>query len=158
MEFISNFNGLELVFIVILAILLFGPEKIPEIAAKLGSWTRTLRRLTSQVMADIRAETGLSELADETSALGQTASEIRDTMQSIQSPAKSINESLNKEMESIDESRTTAQKTGVSSGVSSSATKRKQLEKRLQSLEKQLQDIRSELNEVDAESAEGGNE
>jgi Sec-independent protein translocase protein TatA len=62
MEFISNFNGLELIFILILALLLFGPEKIPEIAARLGKWARSLRNFSRQFMASLSEEAGLNDL------------------------------------------------------------------------------------------------
>ena len=162
MDFISNFNGLELVFIIILAILLFGPEKIPEIAAKLGSWARTLRNLSSQVMEDLREETGLSEINGVgdplSSTLDQTVADLKSTVESIQSPVQSIIKTLNEGLESPSKPEQTSPDGERETSVEDSAVAKKELlEKHLQELELQLQEIRKELDQTESETSEGMN-
>ena len=163
MEFISNFNGLELLFILILAILLFGPEKIPEIAAKLGSWARALRNFSTQAMASLREEAGLPDFNGEgdtlTSSLEQTAADLTSTVKTIQSPVQAIKESLNEEPESPDEPEQTIPgvKTDIGKEDSPSISKAL-LEKRLETLEQQLEEIRKQLKDTEAGSTEGMND
>ena len=47
---------LELLVILILAFLFFGPEKLPGIAAKAGKWYRNLTRATSDFSQTINRE------------------------------------------------------------------------------------------------------
>lgn len=145
MELISNFNGLELLFIVILAILLFGPERIPEIAAKAGSFLRSLRRISSEIMSEWREESGLEEVARESrnlsSSLNQSVREMRDT---IISDTKQKNGS---------------NQPAASAPVSPSIKNQANLEDQLKALETQMEELRSQLskqNQDDQEGKDGG--
>jgi len=145
MEIIQNFNGLELIFILILAILLFGPEKIPEIAAKLGSFVRSLRTFSDRMMAEWRQETGLGdsqEARDLTASLNQTVTDVRSTMQSLRSPLDTVKRSL---QEPPSEAETGRPPQPPPPGGTSSPQDREQLEKKLTALESQLSELRSEL-------------
>lgn len=146
MEIIQNFNGLELLFIIILAILLFGPERIPEIASKLGSFVRSIRTLSAQVMADLRKETGLDASSQEgrdlTASLQQTVSDVQSTMRSIRSPMNSMQKNLSgtpTPSGAASESKSSLQP------ESPSGKSREELEKKLHNLEKQLKELQSEL-------------
>jgi len=152
MDFVKNFNGLELVFIVILAILLFGPEKIPDIASKLGVWVRKLRNLSSKFMEMLDEEAGLSEITEEaskiTSSLNQPAIDVNLRGQIRQRSKEPIPEKKGESAKS---------KAAVkdSSGTLSSQT---ELKNRLRSLEKELQQIRAELADQDSEKASTSDE
>jgi sec-independent protein translocase protein TatB len=150
MDFISNFNGLELIFIVILAIILFGPEKIPEIAAKLGTWARSLKEFSSQFMNNLREEAGLDEITDEGASLSdslrQTNTNLNQAVQSMQSPVNSLKNSLENQVlstkSSTDQIKQVTKKTPP---APEQTTDRTQLQQRLLSLEQELQEIRSAL-------------
>ena len=149
MDFIKNFNGLELVFIIILAILLFGPEKIPDIAAKLGTWVRKLRSLSARFMELIEDETGLSEITQETS---QISSSLNQTSIDVNLRSQSRPKSSSASQETKDQS-------GAESPVTQETTSKKaQLENRLQSLEKELQQIRAALAQQESEKASPSDE
>lgn len=162
MEFISNFNSLELIFIIILAILLFGPEKIPEIAAKLGSWVRTLRNLSSQVMADLREESGLSDITEDgekiSASLNQTMTDMKSAVKTIQSPVYALKDSL-QEQDTSDQPQQAKQEAPLETTTNKPPeSKRDLLEKRLHMLEEQLHEIRSELATRDNDPAKGEND
>ena len=51
-------NGSELVVIALLAIVLIGPERLPQYAEQLGRLVRNLRRLSADTSERVRAELG----------------------------------------------------------------------------------------------------
>jgi sec-independent protein translocase protein TatB len=53
---VFNFNGWEVVIVAVLFILLFGPERLPEVAVQLGRWVRELRQAAEEATADISRE------------------------------------------------------------------------------------------------------
>lgn len=132
MELISNFNGLELLFIVILAILLFGPEKIPEIAAKAGSLIRNIQRISSEIMSNWREQSGLEEVARESknlsTSLNQSVREMRNTI--------------------ISDTQTKKENTASAAPDPPSPTVKNQsnLEEQLKALETQMEELRSQIS------------
>jgi len=145
MDFIKNFNGLELIFIVILAILLFGPEKIPEIAATLGSWVRKIRNLSARFMEMLDDEAGLSEITRETSQITSSLNEtqIDVNLRSQQSRPKSPDTSREPGTSS----------TPASTDPGKSTPPKNQLEDRLHTLEKELEQIRAEIAQQESKKA-----
>jgi sec-independent protein translocase protein TatB len=55
MDFLG-IGPLELLLILVLAFLFFGPEKLPGIAAKAGRWYRNFRKTTSDLSQTISQE------------------------------------------------------------------------------------------------------
>jgi sec-independent protein translocase protein TatB len=53
----------ELLVIVVIAMFVFGPDRLPDFARQSGRFTRQLRKLTQQARDDIRTELG-PEFAD----------------------------------------------------------------------------------------------
>jgi sec-independent protein translocase protein TatB len=51
-------NGAELIILVLLAVLILGPEKLPEYTRKLTEWIRTLRRMAEGAKSQFKEETG----------------------------------------------------------------------------------------------------
>jgi len=56
MDILDNINWIELLFILILGLILFGPEKLPAIGAEMGRYTHKLQRLSAQFLAQWREE------------------------------------------------------------------------------------------------------
>jgi sec-independent protein translocase protein TatB len=52
----------EMVIIAILALIVLGPQRLPEIARKVGGWTRELREAAREITAGLEAE--VKELKD----------------------------------------------------------------------------------------------
>jgi sec-independent protein translocase protein TatB len=51
-----NVNGPELIALAVLFLLLFGPERLPEVVMQLARWIGRFRALTDQATAEIRRE------------------------------------------------------------------------------------------------------
>lgn len=51
-------NGAELIILVVLAVLILGPEKLPEYARSLTNWIRRLREMSEGAKAQFKEETG----------------------------------------------------------------------------------------------------
>lgn len=51
-------NGLELILLVVLGVLILGPERLPEYAAQLGHLVRNLRRMANGARDQLREELG----------------------------------------------------------------------------------------------------
>lgn len=57
-----NIGAAELMMIAVVALLVFGPRKLPELGRSIGQALRELRRTTSQVTDELRG--GLEEVRD----------------------------------------------------------------------------------------------
>ena len=53
-----DINGGELLIIIVLAVVLIGPERLPQYAAQLGRLVRELRRMAQGATAQMREEMG----------------------------------------------------------------------------------------------------
>jgi Tat protein translocase TatB subunit len=56
-----DMGPLEIVFILIVALIIWGPRRIPEIARTLGRMVRTLRKATSDITATVNKELDIEE-------------------------------------------------------------------------------------------------
>lgn len=63
---------LEVVLILVLALIVFGPEKLPELFAQLGRFTREIGRMTSEMTAEFNRAMQVD--LEEASSAGQAAS------------------------------------------------------------------------------------
>lgn len=55
----NNLGWPEIAVLAVLAMLIFGPERLPKVAADAGRLLRELRKMASGVTADIRNEMGI---------------------------------------------------------------------------------------------------
>ncbi|HXV75102.1 MAG TPA: Sec-independent protein translocase protein TatB [Candidatus Polarisedimenticolaceae bacterium] len=74
----GSLGGAELLLILVLALLLFGPRRLPEIGRTIGRGMSEFRKATSEFKSNLEREVDLSEirktregLADVRSAVGQ---------------------------------------------------------------------------------------
>jgi Tat protein translocase TatB subunit len=56
---VLGMGPLELIFILILALMVFGPDKLPEIARQIGKVVAEVRRITSDVSTEINRSISL---------------------------------------------------------------------------------------------------
>lgn len=78
----------EIIIIAIIALIVLGPRRLPEIARKLGGWTRELRNAAREVTAGLEAEVkDLKEVRDELRSpleeVKKPFTEIRDEVSEI---------------------------------------------------------------------------
>ncbi len=67
----------EIMFILLVALLIFGPDKIPDIARNLGKGIRQLRDATNNVKKEVLKETQKAGL--DTEAIEKLKKDIKDT-------------------------------------------------------------------------------
>lgn len=151
MDILNNFNGLELLFIIVLILILFGPEKLPEIASRIGSYLRKLRSISSQIMDEWSREAGLDDLSAEgekiSSAVNQT---LKDTRKDVSQIERKV---------SAEPGRSSSITTEKAPEAPSQATgdKRQQMYNRLEQLENELQKLRGEITRLDQQAEQTEN-
>ena len=77
-----NIGMTELLFFGIIALLVLGPEKLPEAARFVGKWYGKIKRTISNVQNDIDRELRLSELREQ---MQQEMARIQELEQKMQS-------------------------------------------------------------------------
>lgn len=92
-----GFSG-EILFILLLALVLFGPRKLPELARQAGRLMAEFRKMSDHVQNQIQAEVSKLELeeADPTKSLAPALAETKSVLNGI-----SIDGALNRLTESI---------------------------------------------------------
>ena len=66
---LSMLQGGEIIIILLIALLVFGPKRLPELAQKLGQWTAELRAAAKEVRSGLKAEVAdLKAVADDLKA------------------------------------------------------------------------------------------
>ena len=60
----SGFSSPEFLLIVVLALVVLGPKRLPEIANKVGSWVGQARRLTRVMRRQLEEELEVEDLSD----------------------------------------------------------------------------------------------
>lgn len=59
-------QGGEIIIILVVALLVLGPERLPQLARKLGGWSVELRKAASDLRAGLEAEVGdVSKIRDD---------------------------------------------------------------------------------------------
>jgi len=76
MNIFSNIGITELIVILLLALIVVGPEKLPEIGQRLGKMLRNIRKAYENLAQD---------LGPELTALQKTTQEFRESVESVRS-------------------------------------------------------------------------
>lgn len=76
----------ELVLILIVGLLVFGPEKLPEVIRTTGTWIAKIKRMYTQVRTDIEREMGVDELKRDfhNHSIMQNLKDVHDDLQRTQ--------------------------------------------------------------------------
>ncbi|MDD3267375.1 MAG: Sec-independent protein translocase protein TatB [Burkholderiales bacterium] len=80
----------EIILISIIAVIVFGPEQLPTIAKKLGSFIREIRNFRSNITNQIYEQTGIENLQELKEQLHDAVNQIRG---SVENNTSYINES-----------------------------------------------------------------
>jgi sec-independent protein translocase protein TatB len=73
----------EIVIIVLVTLLLFGPEKLPEMARQAGRWLGRLRLTTQDALDQLKDETDLKDLNLPDLRIGSLRSQARDYVREL---------------------------------------------------------------------------
>ena len=96
---ILGIGPLELVLILVIALLVFGPDKLPEIGAKMGKGVRELRQLSREISQGVNTITEpLDELRKPFDEAGQIAGQVSATAAALRNPAQALQNSLEKQL------------------------------------------------------------
>ena len=94
MDVLKNFNWIELLFILVLGVILFGPDRLPAIGAKLGSYARALQSLSGQFMAQWWEEAGVADVTregtDVVATVREAIAEVRSAVRPIEEAAVAV--------------------------------------------------------------------
>jgi sec-independent protein translocase protein TatB len=81
-------QGGEIIIIALLALVLLGPKRLPEMFRKAGQWTAELRQAAREITRGLEAE--VSDLKDVADELKTTRDEITRPLKDIQDEMKSV--------------------------------------------------------------------
>lgn len=97
----------ELLLILIIAMMIFGPRRLPEIAAKLGKFVSDLRNMSSGLMTEWQREITVATRLEE---LEKTRQEFNDIKEEIQQTRKSLAGEASSSMKELDKAREEVEK------------------------------------------------
>lgn len=85
-------QGSEFFVILLVALVVMGPQRLPEMARKVGRWTAELRRTAADLRAGLEAEVGdLQEISRELKApLGEVTTVAKDTADAANQAIKPV--------------------------------------------------------------------
>jgi TatA/E family protein of Tat protein translocase len=82
----GSIGGAELILVLVLALLLFGPRKLPAIGRTLGAALSEFRKATLDFKTSLEREVELDELRSAKDALGSAGRELRETVEPWKRP------------------------------------------------------------------------
>jgi TatA/E family protein of Tat protein translocase len=96
---ILGVGPLEIVVILVIALLVFGPDKLPEIGAKLGQSVRELRNLSREITQGVdtarQAVTGpVEELSRPFKEVGQVVQDFTQVTETMRNPGQALEKAL----------------------------------------------------------------
>lgn len=119
----------EILVILVVAVMIFGPDKLPEMAGQAGKLLRDFRRITQDMSGEFEKQTGVSVndlKANVDKEIAGLKSEMAGTTASVQKELNSVKSSVNKTATSVSKSVSNAtgskSKTGTKASTKSAAT------------------------------------
>ena len=80
-----DFSVWEMIIVLVVALLVVGPDRLPSLAAKIGRWVGRARRMLSAVRADIEDELKAAELKEMLEKQQHEISQLRNILNDTQS-------------------------------------------------------------------------
>ena len=80
-----DFSFWELAIVLIVALLVVGPDKLPALAAKIGRWVGKAKRMIMSVRSDIESELKAAELKEMLEKQQNEISQLRNILNDSQS-------------------------------------------------------------------------
>jgi TatA/E family protein of Tat protein translocase len=104
---ILGIGPMELILILIVALAVFGPEKLPSMGAKLGGALRDMRKATRSFSEEIGAPA--RELMEPLQEVGDAVKSISETAVVARNPGEAIRQSVLKELKGAQEAELTVE-------------------------------------------------
>src|SRR5437773_3557676 len=82
----GSLGGPEIILIFVVALIVFGPKRLPEIGRKVGGLVRELRRATGEFRSSVEREIGL----DPVEGLDQARKARRDILTTVSDPIREV--------------------------------------------------------------------
>lgn len=83
---VGNLGFMELALVAVVALVVFGPERLPELARQAGGLLARVRRETSKSMEELKRAADLGDLNDELRGLSRDLRDVRSSVsRSLQS-------------------------------------------------------------------------
>lgn len=82
----------EMAAVAFVALVVFGPERLPEMAREAAKWVRKFRTSASRSLDDLRQAADIQDLEDELRSL---RSELRGARDSVTKPLSSVGDDVN---------------------------------------------------------------
>jgi TatA/E family protein of Tat protein translocase len=109
---ILGIGPLELVLILVVALLVFGPDKLPEIGAKLGKGVRELRQLSREISQGVNTIVEpIDELRKPFDDASQVVQQVSATAESLRNPSRALQNALNQQLTTAGASSTEKENT-----------------------------------------------
>ncbi len=109
-----DFGFWELAIVMVIVLLVVGPERLPTLAGQLGKWVGKVKRVMESVRSDIESQIKAAELKDilekQQSEIGELKEMLKDTKKEIEEESdRSLIEAVEKHIQSTKDSRTDQQ-------------------------------------------------
>jgi TatA/E family protein of Tat protein translocase len=96
---ILGIGPLELVLILVVALLVFGPDKLPEIGAKMGKGVRELRQLSREISQGVNTITEpIDELRKPFDDASQVVKQVSDTADALRNPGRALQTAITRQV------------------------------------------------------------
>ncbi len=86
----------ELIVIFIIALLVFGPKKLPEVGKSMGRAIREFKKASDELRSKVEEEINAAEIKNE---IDEVNKEVRQDLNDIRSDLNQVQDSLKKELE-----------------------------------------------------------
>ena len=95
----SDFGFWELALIMLIALLIVGPDRLPQLVATLGRWIRRMRELTTQLKTEFAEQSGSRDVkkifTDAQDTINQTSGDIKREFVNTDPLVKAIEDQIN---------------------------------------------------------------
>ncbi len=81
-----DFGFWELLLVMLVALVVVGPQRLPKLAAQIGEWIGRMRRLVNQFKHNVQQELQTEELREAMRQQQNEIQELRDLVQDQKSP------------------------------------------------------------------------
>ncbi len=94
-----DFGFWELILIMLVALVVVGPKRLPRLAAQVGEWVGRMRALVNQFRQNIQQEVQTEELRDVLRQQQNQIQELQDIVQDATSPKDTLTEAIERQLE-----------------------------------------------------------